>query len=236
MVDLFWDIGCSVILPGAVLFDLDGTLLDSEPLWLRAEISIMSHWSISWTTEDQSMCLGGPLERVADYMVAKIAAHHHHDLPTSHEVGELLLTEVALLFRSNPIAWRPGAQELVKSTHSLGVPTAIVTASWRLLLDVVMESMAVDVGNFDTSIAGDEVEFSKPHPFPYLEAAVMLNADITSCLAIEDSPTGVQAAVTAGAVTIAVEHVTPILNPKAIVIASLEGQTLQSLWRLTQIS
>jgi HAD superfamily hydrolase (TIGR01509 family) len=225
-----------VFLPEAVLFDLDGTLLDSEPLWLGAEISIMSRWSISWTEEDQSRCLGGPLERVADYMVSKIAASHEHDLPTSDEVGELLLTEVALLFKSNPIVWRPGARQLVKSTHSLAVPTAIVTASWRPLLDVVMESMAADVGHFDASIAGDEVEFSKPHPFPYLEAAGTLNADITSCLAIEDSPTGVQAAVTSGARTIAVEHLTPILNPKATVIASLEGQTLQSLWRLSQIS
>ena len=223
-------------LPGAVLFDLDGTLLDSEPLWLGAEISIMSRWSIKWTKEDQSTCLGGPLERVAQYMLEKIAAHQSMDLPTSDELGELLLSEVVHLFRSDPIAWRPGAMQLVKSTHSLGVPTAIVTASWRVLLDVVMEYMGADVGNFNTSIAGDEVEFSKPHPLPYLQAANILKADIANCLAVEDSPTGVEAAVTSGARTIAVEHMTPIVNPKATVIASLEGQTLQSLWRLTQIS
>jgi HAD superfamily hydrolase (TIGR01509 family) len=223
-----------VIVPNAVLFDLDGTLLDSEPLWLRAEISIMSRWSIPWTSVDQNACLGGPLERVAEYMVTKIAAQRNLDLPTAPELGDLLLLEVSGLFQSDPIAWRPGARQFVQSIHERGLPTAIVTASWRLLLDSVLESMSSDVGRFTTSIAGDEVRYSKPHPFPYLEAARLLDADIVTCLAIEDSPTGTEAAVNAGAKTVAVEHMTAIDNPKATVIETLEGQTLEALWSLTQ--
>jgi HAD superfamily hydrolase (TIGR01509 family) len=221
-----------VTLPEAVLFDLDGTLLESEPLWLRAEISIMSRWSIAWAKDDQYECLGGPLERVAEYMISKIVPLRQQDVPTVAEVGDLLLAEVLNLFQTEPIAWRPGAKELVEDTHSLGVPTAIVTASWRKLLDAVLDGMAVDVGRFSASIAGNEVQFSKPHPFPYLEAARVLDTDITQCLAIEDSPTGTAAAVTAGAQTIAVEHMTPIRNPQAFVIHTLEGHTLESLWAI----
>lgn len=218
--------------PEAVLFDLDGTLLDSEPLWLVAEQRVMANWAIEWTEEHQQVCLGGPLDRVSQYMRDLIEESRESELPSEEEISQLLLTQVQHLFEQSPIQWRPGARELVTSIHQVGIPTAIVTASWRTLLDVALMNMNEEVGVFGASVAGDEVQISKPHPIPYLRAAELLNVDIVKCLAIEDSITGTTAAVSSGARTIAVEHLAPISVPGAVVIPSLLGHDAKTLWAL----
>lgn len=219
-------------LPEAVLFDLDGTLLDSEPLWLIAEQQVMNHWGINWTELDQAACLGGPLERVASYMRGLIEDSIHSDVPSEEMISSMLLSHTSQLFRDTPIRWRPGAVSLVRSVHQRGIPTAIVTASWRLLLDAVLDQMHDEVGTFGASVAGDEVAFSKPNPTPYIRASELLAVDISKCLAIEDSLTGTMAAVSSGARTIAVEHLTPIAVEGSVVVTSLVGHDALSLWRL----
>jgi len=216
-----------VIKPKALLLDLDGTLLDSEELWLLAEQRVMHRYGYLWTTADQHHCLGGPIERVADYMGNKINGQQ-----SSHNIGRELLSEVAKLFVSEPLQWRPGAQELVTQAHASNIPTVIVTASWRVLLDTVMARMSESVGEFTFSIAGDEVENSKPHPEPYVKAAAHVGVPIAECLAIEDSPTGTLSAVSAGAKVIAIEHMATINIPGAIVLTTLVGQDIESLWAL----
>ncbi len=213
--------------PKALLLDLDGTLLESERLWLIAEQRVMDRYGYAWTAADQHHCLGGPLERVADHMELQINGDQRSAI-----IGRELLSEVASLFESEPLEWRPGAQALVAQAHELQIPTVIVTASWRVLLDTVMARMSESVGEFSHSVAGDEVENSKPHPEPYLSAAASVNASIGECLAIEDSPTGTLSAVRAGAKVIAIEHMTPIDVPGAIVLKTLEGQDVESLWKL----
>ncbi len=213
--------------PKALLLDLDGTLLESERLWLIAEQGVMERYGYAWTAEDQHHCLGGPLERVADYMELKINGDQR-----SLIIGHELLSEVAHLFESEPLEWRPGAQMLVAQAHELQIPTVIVTASWRELLDTVMARMSESVGKFTVSIAGDEVENSKPHPEPYLTAAASVGVLIGECLAIEDSPTGTLSAVRAGAKVIAIEHMAPINVAGAIVLQTLVGQDVESLWKL----
>mgnify|MGYP003751596801 CR=1 FL=1 len=213
--------------PAALLLDLDGTLLESERLWLIAERNIMSHYGHAWTVEDQHHCLGGPLERVADYMEL-----HINGVQRSEIIGQELLDEVASLFVSEPLEWRPGAHELVTQVHELNIQTAIVTASWRSLLDTVMARMSESVGEFTFSVAGDEVENSKPHPQPYLNAAAALGAPIRECLAIEDSPTGTLSAVRAGAKVVAVAHMAPIDVPGAFVLDTLDGHGVESLWKI----
>jgi HAD superfamily hydrolase (TIGR01509 family) len=213
--------------PKALLLDLDGTLLDSERLWLIAEQQVMKRYGYAWTSADQHHCLGGPLERVSNYMEAKSNGSGRSEL-----MGNELLGAVADLFTTEPLQWRPGAEALVVQAHQLQIPTVIVTASWRSVLDSVMERMSESVGTFSHSIAGDEVQNSKPHPEPYLCAAISVGVPIGDCLAIEDSPTGTQSAVSAGARVIAVEHMATIDVAGAVIVRTLAGHDVESLWKL----
>lgn len=219
-----------MIKPKALLLDLDGTLLESEKLWFIAEQRLMGSYGHSWTVQDQRHCIGGPLSRVADYMEL-----HINGVQPASIIGAELLREVGSLFASEPIEWRPGAQALVMQAHKLQIPTVIVTASWRVLLDSVMARMSETVGDFTLSVAGDEVRKSKPHPEPYLNAAAGVGVPIDQCLAIEDSHTGTLSAVNAGAKVIAVAHMQPVEVPGAVLLKTLEGQDVESLWMLANM-
>lgn len=192
-----------------------------------AERRVMNQYGYSWTQADQEHCLGGPLERVAAYMEEKTKGE-----ASSKVIGNELLNAVAQLFVTEEVEWRPGAQALVAQAHQLQIPTVIVTATWRAVVDSVMARMTASVGDFSHSIAGDEVENSKPHPEPYLRAAISVGVPIEECLAIEDSPTGTLSAVKAGAKVIAVEHMASIDVEGAVVLRTLVGQDVESLWKL----
>lgn len=216
-------------LPAAVLFDLDGTLLDSEDLWWDAECRVVSGWGGTWTREDQAHCLGGPLERVTAYMAERTGAPH-----APEEIGSELLAAMEALLRSGELEWRPGALALLTECRAAGVPTALVSASHRRLLDAVADAVADHPGMpdpaFDVTVAGDEVDQGKPHPEPYLEAARRLGVAIDSCVVIEDSPTGVASGQASGAYVLAVPHLVGI-PPQARrhVVDTLDGVTLDDL-------
>lgn len=213
--------------PGAILFDMDGTLIDSEGLWLEAEISVMHSLGSDWTDQDQSFCLGGPLERVVDYMIAKADSRESSD-----DVGGRLLDEMEHKLRHSALSWRPGARALLFEARERGIPTALVSASWNRLIDAVSEKIDEDLGRaaFDVVIAGDDVGMSKPHPEPYLTAAAALGVDTASCMALEDSPTGVASAVSAGCRVVAIPHIAEIAADGALVVRSLDDWTLDTLW------
>jgi HAD superfamily hydrolase (TIGR01509 family) len=214
-------------LPFAVLFDMDGTLIDSEGLWLDAEHDVMGRLGGTWSEADQRHCLGGPLERVADYMIERSGS----DASTG-DVGTMLLDAMETRLRGGAVQWRPGARALLQECRLLGVPTALVSASWNRLIDAVREQVEADLGMvaFDAVVAGDDVENSKPHPDPYLTAAALLRAAPSDCLALEDSPTGVASAVAAGCRVVAIPHIAHIDAPGALLIDTLEDASLASLW------
>lgn len=213
-------------LPAAVLFDLDGTLIDSEGLWWDAECRTVQTWGGTWTHEDQAHCLGGPLERVTTYMAERTRAPLSPDA-----ISEMLLGTMEHLLRTGDLEWRPGALALLTQCRLEAVPTALVSASHRRLLDAVADAVAHQPGvprpAFDVTVAGDEVNESKPHPEPYVEAARRLGLDIRDCVVIEDSPTGVASGQASGAFVVAVPHIVDIPQaPRRVVTASLEGVTL----------
>lgn len=215
------------LLPAAVLFDMDGTLIDSEPLWLESEHEVMASLGGSWTDADQAVCLGGPLERVVDYMLERAGS----DRP-AEDVMVTLLDAMERRLRDTPLAWRPGARHLLVECLAEGVPTALVSASWGRLIRAVASRIDEAVGGiaFAAVVAGDDVQNTKPHPEPYLAAARTLGHAPANCLALEDSLTGVTSAVAAGCRVIAIPHITTIDTPGATAIATLEGETLATLW------
>lgn len=215
--------------PAAVLFDLDGTLLDSEDLWWEAECRVVSGWGGTWTREDQAHCLGGPLERVTDYMKEQTGAPH-----SAEDIGAELLATMEALLRAGDLQWRPGALELLTQCRDARVPTALVSASHRRLLDAVADAVSGHPGMpdpaFDVTVAGDEVNEGKPHPEPYLEAARLLDVAIEDCVVIEDSPTGVSSGQASGAFVLAVPHLVTIpAHPRRRVVPTLRDVSLDDL-------
>ncbi len=213
----------------AVLFDMDGTLIDSEELWWTAECRVMGECGSSWTRADQAHCLGGPLERVTVYMAEKAGA-----TASPQELGGALLDTMESLLRNDAVLWRPGAFALLRECRDAGMPTALVSASYRRLLDAVSDSVNHHPGlthpAFDVTVAGDEVSRGKPHPEPYLEAARLLGVDIHRCVVVEDSPTGVASGQASGALVLAVPHVVGIdAAARRRVVPSLDGVCLADL-------
>ncbi|MFQ6172466.1 HAD family hydrolase [Oryzobacter sp. R7] len=209
-------------LPAAVLWDMDGTLVDTEPYWIEAEHAIVEEHGGTWSDEYAHQLVGN------DLMVSAVFIKEHGNVPWEPEriIDELLVRVVGQVREHVP--WRPGARELLGALAEAGVPNALVTMSWRSLADAVVS--ALPEGSFAAVVTGDEVEHGKPHPEPYWAAARLLGVEAGDCVAIEDSPTGVRSAVAAGVPTIAVPHVVAVPEiAGAVHLASLAGVTPESL-------
>jgi len=209
-------------LPAAVLWDMDGTLVDTEPYWIAAERALVEEHGGVWTDEHAMQLVGHDLLDSAQY----ILDHSPIEL-TPLEVVHTLLASVIVQVTER-VPWRPGALELLESLVSLGVPCALVTMSWETLATAVVSQMPP--GSFDAVVTGDVVHHGKPHPEPYEVAAELLGVDLGACVAIEDSPPGVASAVAAGVPTIAVPHRVEVPeNVGAVQISTLVGLTPKDL-------
>ena len=206
----------SAALPAAVLWDMDGTLVDTEPYWISAEHAIVEQAGGVWSDEYAHQLVGNDLLVSAQF----IRDHSPVDLEPV-QIIEDLLERVIVQVREH-VPWRPGAVELLTALAEQGVPSALVTMSWRSLAEAVLG--ALPDGTFAAVVTGDEVEHGKPHPEPYLAAATALGVAVEDCVAIEDSPTGVRSAVAAGVPTLAVPHVVPVpVTVGAVQLPSLQG-------------
>jgi HAD superfamily hydrolase (TIGR01509 family) len=208
----------SARLPAAVLWDMDGTLVDTEPAWFAAEHALVAEHGGTWSDEHARAIVGSALLTGAAY----IREHGGVDLPPARIVEQLLDRVVAAVHRG--LVWRPGARELLLALRAEGVPCALVTMSYARLTDAVVATLPP--GTFDAVVSGDQVRHGKPHPEPYLTAAAGLGVPVGDCVAVEDSLTGVRSAEAAGAAVVAVPHVVPVpAGPGRVVVPSLEGVT-----------
>ena len=210
------------LLPAAVFWDMDGTLVDTEPYWINAEHAIVEEAGGVWNDEYAHQLVGNDLMVSAEF----IRDNSPVTLDPVEIIDELLERVIAQVTVHVP--WRPGAVELLTALGEAGVPNALVTMSWRSLADAVVT--ALPAGTFTAVITGDEVQHGKPHPEPYLAAARALGVEVGDCVAIEDSPTGVRSAVAAGVPTLAVPHVVPVPSLRgAVQVPSLRGLTPRDL-------
>jgi HAD superfamily hydrolase (TIGR01509 family) len=190
------------VLPAAVLWDMDGTIIDTEPIWQQSQVELTDRYGAEWTHEDGLSLVGSGLERSGEIL---------RDRGVDMEVEEIVLwmtDYVTERLQGGDLPWRPGARELVEELHDRGIPTALVTMSRRTMALVTAD--ALGARGFRVVVAGDDVDRPKPYPDAYLAAAAQLGVDPTACVAIEDSATGVASAVASGAVTVAVEHIVPL--------------------------
>lgn len=197
-------------LPAAVLWDMDGTLIDSEPLWHQATSSIARRYGITMTPELYNATVGYSIsESLAAVYHAAGVSICDRDLEADHRD---LITEVMALLTSG-LPWRPGAREALKLVSTHQIPMALVTNTVRAVADIALHSMQRDVANariFATTVCGDEVRAGKPAPEPYRKAALALGFSPRDCLAIEDSTPGAQSASRAGCTTLIVPSATSV--------------------------
>lgn len=212
----------------AVLWDLDGTIVDTEPYWIAREYELVAQYGNgAWNDEHARTLVGSDLLDAAAYL----AEHGGIDLPPPQIVD--LLIDGVIARMTSEVPWRPGARELLIDLAATGVPCALVTMSWRRVTDALLPLFPPDV--FACVVTGDDVSRGKPHPDPYLLAAEQLGVEPADCLAVEDSPTGARAAVAAGCITVAVPHAVPV--PPGIghhrlpSLAGLSVDDLRSLYR-----
>lgn len=207
--------------PAAVLWDMDGTLVDTEPFWLAAESALVAAHGGVWTAEDGLSLVGAGLEHSASVLRGRGVALG---------VEEIIdrLTTAVLAQAEERLPWRPGARELLLALREAGVPTALVTMSMRPLAERIAADF--EPAAFQTLVTGGDVEHAKPHPEPYLRAAELLGVPIEDCLAVEDSVPGLASATASGAVVIGVPaHVELPQSPSYILWPSLEGRTIADL-------
>jgi HAD superfamily hydrolase (TIGR01509 family) len=177
-------------LPAAVLWDMDGTQVDSEPYWIECEFALAERHGGTWSREHGLAVIGRDLIDSGTYM----REHMGIDLAPREIIEELLVGVVGMIEQEMP--WRPGARELLAALKAKDVPCALVTMSWRRFVEPVLR--ALPEGSFDVVVCGDEVSHGKPHPESYLRAADLLGCAPGETLAIEDSQTGATSAQAAG--------------------------------------
>lgn len=209
----------------AVLFDMDGTLVDTEPMWLASETELMARYGYAWTEQDQAHCLGGPLDRVGRYMFDLGGGKESPDYFTQTLID---LTQAHL---RDGAQLMEGAEELMGLCEELSLPMALVSASPRVLVDAVLGNLKGH--SFAISVSSDDVTKVKPDPEGYLAAANFLEVPIKECLILEDSATGVAAASASGGLVVAIPHLVPISEAERVrVFSSVRDLSLERLQNL----
>lgn len=210
----------------AVLFDMDGLLVDSEPLWFVIEREVAERLGAPWGEADQEALIGGSLERTVSYLLAKA-----EDAATAgrEDVARWLVEGMARLVLARGLPLQPGAARLLADLEAAGVPCALVTASFRVIMDAVLKVTGL---SFGVTVCGEDVQRGKPDPEPYLRAAALLNVPPPGCVVLEDSPTGIAAARAAGCPVIAVPSVPVSPGSGLIAVKSLDDVGFDLLERV----
>jgi len=185
----------------AVLWDMDGLLVDTEPLWTVAQHELARSLGGEFTPQAKAAMVGTRLDVAVPMLLSSIGLSAE-PARVSDAMAWLLQRMVELY--ASPLELMPGAAELLAELRSAGVPVALVSSSYRVLVDAVL---AHGTGPFSVTVAGDEVGHGKPHPKPYLRAAGLLGVDPAACVVLEDSAAGAASGLAAGCAVVAVPSV-----------------------------
>lgn len=213
--------------PAAVLWDLDGTLLDSEKLWDIPLNELTEKLGGELSTATRQAMVGSNVAVTMHLLFAEVGI----DNPSPDQLADgaaWIARRMAEVFRQD-LPWRPGAEAALAAVHASGVPMALVTSTERGLAEIALDTIGRD--RFTVTVCGDEVGgLNKPLPEPYLKACRLLSVDPARCVAIEDSPTGVASAVAAGCRVLVVPCEMPVEpGERRTLRASLEGVTIADL-------
>lgn len=208
--------------PAAVLWDMDGTLVDTEPYWIESEFALVEAYGGSWSRGHALELVGNDLLVSGRY----IREHSGIDLEPARIVEELLDRVVAMVEEQVP--WRPGARALLADLRAADVRCAVVTMSYQRFVAPILS--ALPENTFEVVVTGDAVTRGKPDPEPYAKAAGLLGVAPEDTLAIEDSNTGARSAEAAGCTVLVVPNHVPVLEgPRRVFADTLEGHSVETL-------
>jgi HAD superfamily hydrolase (TIGR01509 family) len=200
---------------------MDGTLVDTEPYWMKAELALAAKYGGTWSVEQSLDVVGFDLTDAARLMREQMGI----SLSPEQIVEEMLDSVIAQVEQAVP--WRPGSRELLASLGEAGVPCALVTMSYTRFVKPILDQLPPDT--FAVVVTGDTVDQGKPHPEPYLTAARQLDVLAGECLAIEDSDTGATSAAAAGCTVLCAPlHVSVPPGQRRVFVDSLKGLTAAS--------
>jgi HAD superfamily hydrolase (TIGR01509 family) len=211
------------------MFDMDGLLVDSEPLWYLAESAVMARLGGAWTPADQHALVGGSMASTVRYLLARATRPAE---PAT--IAHWLIEDMVDLVRTRPLPALPGVLSLLAEVRAAGLPHALVTSSEPAVVEAVLDRLDV---RFEVIVCAADVVQAKPDPEGYRLAAAKLGADPGRCIALEDSANGVAAAEAAGYRVIAVPSVVGIPErPGRVILSTLAGVTLARLLELTGLA
>ena len=189
----------------AVLWDMDGTLVDSEQIWSISLGDLANHLGGDLSLPAREAMVGTNMPVSVRLLFADLGLEP--DQGQMAEAIDWLAERTAQLF-AGPLPLRPGAAAALAEVRSAGVPCALVTNTERPLTELALESLGRE--HFAATVCGDEVAHGKPAPDAYLRAAELLGVPSVATVAVEDSPTGVASAVAAGCAVLVVPSVVPV--------------------------
>jgi HAD superfamily hydrolase (TIGR01509 family) len=206
----------------AVVFDMDGVLVDSEPLWMRARKDLVQAAGGRWIAEAETAMMGISSDRWSAYMRDRLGMQSY----TAEHIRDEVINRMIDLYREH-VPLLPGARAAVESMASRW-PLAVASGSDRVLLDTVLASTGLG-SCFAATVAGDEVAVGKPDPFIYREACRRLEVDPTHCVAIEDSEAGIASGLAAGTKVVAVPRPGFLPRPETLARATVVLSDLTQL-------
>jgi HAD superfamily hydrolase (TIGR01509 family) len=214
----------------AVLFDMDGTLVETEELWGEAMAALAARLGGVFSDAGRQQTVGTSMRVSMGVLYADLGVERTDE--QLRDDARWVENETAALMTTRGMPWRPGARELVSAVRQAGLATALVTTTPRRVAGIVLDRIAAELGAspFDVTVCGDEVPARKPDPAPYRQAMAALGVSPDSCLVIEDSRVGVTAGLAAGAAVLGVPSLQPLApEPGLVLRSSLRGLAVADL-------
>ncbi|MCW2536644.1 MAG: putative haloacid dehalogenase [Modestobacter sp.] len=194
----------------AVLFDMDGTLVETEELWGEAMSALAVELGGIFSTRAREQTVGTSMRVGLGILYAELGLDRTEE--QHREDVRWVEDRTAALMTAHGMPWRPGARELLLEVRAAGLPTALVTTTPRRVAALVLDRIAADLDGspFDVIVCGDEVPARKPDPAPYLQAMAALGVGPAGCVVVEDSVVGTTAGLAAGAAVLGVPSLQPL--------------------------